>query len=99
MKDVVEIYLDMDRLPKGVGHVAPSGHVDFDSDDVRKIVDWAETRITQNYPVAVTLRGRCPHYLLVQLVYLIVATENVVRFDFVPIGNPKITVFEEGVSA
>jgi C4-type Zn-finger protein len=90
----IEVILDMDHLPKHIGMHTPSGKTDFDQAAVDEVLEWAREKIEGVNDITVVLRGYCPHAVLVQLQHMIEMTDNVTRYDFVPIGGMRFTVFD-----
>jgi hypothetical protein len=93
----IEVILDLDELPKGIGTYTPSGKVRFSEEDVEDILNWAENKIDTEYPISVFVCGFCPHFIYAPLHHLIEVYSvegNVVRYDFAPLNAPRFTIFD-----
>lgn len=94
-KGIVEVSVDVDSILKDRGTHRFGGRTDYDQEDKKYLLSKAKRKIeSYNGPVCVVLGGSIQHWMLVHLQHLIEETENVMKFDFVPLGSAKETVFD-----
>ncbi|WP_135612782.1 hypothetical protein [Methanococcoides sp. AM1] len=94
-KGIVEVTVDVDKILRGRGSSRSGGRIDYDEDDKEYLLAEAKCIIdSYSGPVGVIVAGAIPHWMLVHLQHVIEVTEKVYKYDFVPLGSAKITVFD-----
>ncbi|WP_319507852.1 hypothetical protein [uncultured Methanolobus sp.] len=92
MTEEVEVYIDFDRVPNGIGRMKDDPLKHIDNADVAKIQQWIRTKVSGNNEVFAVITGKASRFVNMVATAELASCKNVTRIGWSQAGMIPIVV-------